>query len=165
MNTHRLSLKGVRLALVALALAAATRGALSQSYAVRWSVIAGGGATTPSTGGSYAVSGTIAQPEVDDPLDNGPYAVTGGFWAGVTTPVPAPGAPMLSSELLPEGNVRISWPAGATGFVLDQAGALVSPAGATRWSHVPFPYQTNATHVLVTVPARAGNTFYRLRKP
>jgi hypothetical protein len=30
----------------------------------------------------------------------------------------------------------------------------------------PFPYQTNNdTHIAITVPASAGNKFYRLRKP
>ena len=34
-----------------------------------------------------------------------------------------------------------------------------------RWAQVPFPYQTNATQVAVTLPLAAGNKFYRLRKP
>jgi hypothetical protein len=53
------------------------------SYAVeRWTVDGGGG---HSSGGSFAVSGTIAQPDSDPlaPSTGGSYAVTGGFWPGL----------------------------------------------------------------------------------
>jgi len=48
----------------------------------RWTVDGGGG---HSSGGSFAVSGTIAQPDSDPlaPSTGGSYAVTGGFWPGL----------------------------------------------------------------------------------
>ena len=131
-------------------------------YAIDWSKIAGGGGT--STGGVYAVSGTIGQPDASNALTNGQYAVTGGFWPGVNL-VQTPGAPLLASELLPGGSVRIYWPLPATGFVLDQTLSLASPPAAISWSQAPFPYQTNATHISITVPPGMGSKFYRLQKP
>jgi len=48
---------------------------------VRWTVDGGGGR---SSGGAFAVSGTIAQPDSDplQPSTGGAFAVTGGFWPG-----------------------------------------------------------------------------------
>ena len=42
---------------------------------------------------------------------------------------------------------------------------IFGPVIASLWTQVPFPYQTNATDVAVTLPLTAGNKFYRLRKP
>ena len=132
-------------------------------YTVLWSKIAGGGATTPSTGGVYAVSGTLGQPDASGALTNGVYAVTGGFWPGVNL-MQAPGAPLLAAQSLGGGNVRIFWPLPATGFVLEQTLALTNAPATSVWSQVSFPYQTNATHISITVPA-PGSRLYRLRKP
>lgn len=132
-------------------------------YTIHWSKIAGGGGLN-STGGVYAVSGTIGQPDASGALTGGVYSVTGGFWPGVTL-VQTPEAPLLASELLPGGSVRIYWPRPATGFVLDQTATLASPAAAISWGQVPFPYQTNATHISITVPPGVGSKFYRLRHP
>lgn len=61
------------------------------------------------------------------------------------------------------GAVTVSWSLPATGWVLEQTATLT---GATiPWSPVPAAqYQTNATHISITVPAPVGNRFYRLRK-
>jgi hypothetical protein len=150
-----------RLCLILLASGGLT---VHAQYTIHWSKIGGGGATTPSTGGVYAVSGTLGQHDASGALTGGVYSVTGGFWPGVTL-VQTPDAPLLASELLPGGSVRIFWPLPATGFVLDQTTALASPPAATIWSQVAFPYQTNATHISITVPPGAGSKFYRLRKP
>ena len=56
---------------------------VGSSYAIeRWTVDGGGG---QSSGGSFAVSGTIAQPDSDplQPSTGGNFAVTGGFWPGL----------------------------------------------------------------------------------
>ena len=53
------------------------------SYAVTpWTIDGGGGR---SSGGTYTVSGTIAQPDADplQPSSGAAYAITGGFWPGV----------------------------------------------------------------------------------
>jgi len=63
------------------------------------------------------------------------------------------------------GGVRISWPVYATDFVLDETSALESPPAATIWSEISPPYENDGTVYFIIVPAPAGNTFYRLRKP
>lgn len=139
-----------------------TAPASAQSYSITKFVIAGGGGLN-STGGVYAVSGTIGQADASGPLSGGPYTLVGGFWA-LPSVVQTPGAPLLSVEQLAGHIVRIYWPLPATGFVLDQATSLVSPPATNAWSQVAFPYQTNATHISTTM-SEAGNKFYRLRRP
>jgi len=53
--------------------------AFAQQYSIDWYKVAGGGGT--SIGGTYAVSGTIGQPDAGGPLSGGNYSVTGGFWS------------------------------------------------------------------------------------
>ena len=132
----------------------------AQNFNIDWFTIDGGGGT--STGGVYSVSGTIGQPDAGT-MSAGNYSLVGGFW-GIVAAVQTPDAPLLSVERL-GGNVRVFWPLPATGFVLDQTAALASPPAAIAWAQVPFPYQTNATQISITVPAPTGNKFYRLRKP
>ena len=147
--------------LILIALAVAIPAANAQST-VPWSKIAGGGGLQ-STGGVYAVSGTLGQPDASGPLSGGSYTLVGGFWAlpGV---VQTPGAPLLSVEFLGGNNVRVFWPRPAIGFVLDQTTALATSPATSVWSQVSFPYQTNATHISITVSS-AASKFYRLRKP
>lgn len=52
-------------------------------YDLTWSTIDSGGATL-STGGSYALGGTIGQPD-GGVLSGGGYTLTGGFWGGVSS--------------------------------------------------------------------------------
>ena len=149
--------------LTGLLLGGGTRfSARAQSYSIDWSTIDGGGGT--STGGVYAVSGTIGQHDASGPLSGGTYTLVGGFWA-LPSAVQTPGVPLLSVEQLSGNNVRIYWPLPATGFVLDQATSLVSPPATNAWSQVAFPYQTNATHISIILTSPPGNKFYRLRKP
>ena len=116
----------------------------------------GGGGT--SSGGVFAVSGTIGQAEASpQPLAGGSFSLTGGFWSLVA--VQTEGAPLLS--IVQQGpEVRVSWALSATGFVLDQ-----SLTAAGGWSQVAFPYVTNATGISISAPTPTGNKFYRLRKP
>ena len=135
--------------------------AIAQPYSIDWFKIAGGGGT--STGGNYSLSGTIGQHDAGGPMTNGPFSLVGGFWA-LPIAIQTPNAPLLSVEQLAGNSVRVYWPLPATGFVLDEATSLVSPPATNAWSQVAFPYQTNAKHISITVPA-AANRFYRLRKP
>jgi hypothetical protein len=64
-----------------------------------------------------------------------------------------------------EGSVIVSWPRAADSFVLDETLALAPPPAATAWSQIPTAtYRTNATSILITLPAPVGHKFYRLRK-
>jgi hypothetical protein len=129
-----------------------------QNYSIDWFTIDGGGGS--STGGVYSLSGTIGQPDAGR-MTGASYALDGGFW-GFVGAVQTGGAPLLSVERLGT-SVRVFWPLPATGFVLDQTGALGGPPAS--WLQVGFPYQTNATHISITVPAPVGNRFYRLLSP
>jgi len=69
---------------VALAAFAVSTAAAHAQYSITWSVIAGGGNTVPSTGGVYAVAGTIGQAAASSvgfgQMTGGGYAVNSGFW-------------------------------------------------------------------------------------
>ena len=75
------------------------------------------------------------------------------------------------------------WPIDASGYygyVMSQAVSLVDPSGLQwqllqqtdtfsgppiPWMAVSPPYQTNTTHISITVSPPVGHRFYRLRKP
>ncbi len=84
MNGSRLTRHVLHLLLLAtlLALIAVPAfGALAQSgggYGLTWSTIGGGG---ESTGGGYALAGTVGQAGAGA-LAGGPYTLAGGFWPG-----------------------------------------------------------------------------------
>src|ERR1017187_5319367 len=87
--------------------------ATAQSYSIDWYKIAGGGGT--STGGVYAVSGTIGQPDAGGAMTGYNYSLTGGFWAIYAVNVP--GAPALTITRI--GNKAVvSWPSLVTGWTL-----------------------------------------------
>ena len=134
----------------------------AQNFAIDWFTIDGGGGT--STGGVYSISGTIGQPDAGPVLTGGNYSLVGGFWS-IVAAIQTPGAPLLTVTRNPaNGDVTVSWPTPADGWVLDQTSAMDSPPAAISWSQVAFPYQTNATAISITVPSPSGNRFYRLRK-
>ena len=148
------------LALIGLILTvlACERPALAQNYVITGSVIAGGGGT--STNGNYAISGTIGQVDASPVMSGGSYAVEGGFWS-IAFAVQTPGAPFLS--LTRSGaNVILSWPAPATGFVLEHTATVAVPAS---WSATAQSYSTNSGVISVTAPAASGIQFFRLKKP
>src|SRR5689334_16947121 len=133
----------------------------AQSFAIDWYTIDGGGGI--STGGVYTLQGTIGQPDAGV-MTGGGFTVVGGFWS-IAAAVQTSGAPLLTVTRNPStGAVTVSWPKPAEGWLLDQTAALASAPAATSWSAVATPYQTNATHIFITVPAPAGDRYYRLRK-
>jgi hypothetical protein len=146
----------IQQAIISTGVALFATAALAQSYSIDWFAIGGGGGT--STGGVFAVSGTLGQPDANSqPMTNGNFSLTGGFWSIFA--VQAPGGPLLSVERQ-GADVRVFWPLPATGFVLDQS---LTSTGV--WSQVSFPYATNATDISISMPTPTGNKFYRLRKP
>jgi len=128
-------------------------GAAAQ-YAITWSKIAGGGGLQ-STGGVYALSGTIGQPDAGGPMTNGQYSITGGFWA-LPAVVQTPGTPTLTIVPATPGQAAISWTPGTPGFVLQETWSL-APA---NWTNS----LSGATNP-ITVPAVLPTKFYRLLKP
>ena len=52
-------------------------------YDLTWFTVDGGGGA--SSGSSYALSGTVGQPDAGA-LSNGTYSLVGGFWTSVPSP-------------------------------------------------------------------------------
>jgi len=129
----------------------------SQTYSIDWFSIDGGGGT--STGGVFAVSGTVGQPDAGAPMTGGQYSLTGGFWS-LLSAVPTPGAPLLTIARTTTNTVVVSWPSPSTGFTLQQNPDL----STTNWSSAGS-VTDNGTNKFVIVNPPAGNRFYRLFKP
>jgi hypothetical protein len=124
----------------------------AQSLSINWSKIAGGGGT--STGGSFAVSGTVGQPDAGGLLTNTQYSIRGGFWV-LPQAVPTLGAPTLTIVPAGPGQATLSWSPATPGFILQETPSLISP----NWTDSP----TGAANP-VTVPAVPPAKFYRLVK-
>ncbi len=132
----------------------------AQSYSIDWYTIAGGGGVSSGTNGSttYTVTGTIGQPAAST-MSGGNYSLTGGFWSLIAA-VQTPGSPPLT--ITRSGNQAvISWPAPATGFVLEFNPNLSSPG----WSPASATLTTNGGVISTTVSVGSGTQFYRLHNP
>ena len=130
-----------------------TTDALAQNYSIDWHTIDGGGGT--STGGVYAVSGTIGQPDAGPAMTNGQYSVTGGFWV-LPVAVQVTNAPTLTIIPAGAGQAKVSWLPSTPGFVLQESVSVSPP----NWINSPSG-ATNSIVVPTTLPAK----FYRLFKP
>ncbi len=127
--------------------------ATAQTFSITWSTIDGGGGM--STGGVYTVRGTIGQPDAGVTLTNGPYSITGGFWA-MPIAVQVGGAPLLTIVAAGSGQAQVSWSPQTPGYVLQETWSL-APA---NWTN-SISGSTNPVVVPAVNPAR----FYRLFKP
>jgi hypothetical protein len=105
---------------------------------------------------------SIDQPDAGT-LAGGNYTLTGGFMS-VVTAIQTPGGPQLRVTRS-GGNVIISWPDPSTDFVLQEAGALANPSTSTLWNNYSGSVTTSGGEKRVTLPAPAGNKYFRLRKP
>ena len=132
--------------------------ALAQSYSVDWSKIAGGGGT--STGGIFAVSGTIGQHDAGGPMTGGNFALTGGFWS-LYSVIQTEGAPLLTIMHTTTNTVAVFWPSPSIGWNLQQNTNSLSPA---NWSDVTANIQDDGTTKTLIVNPATGNRFYRLHK-
>ena len=130
---------------------------VAQSYSVDRYNIAGGGGT--STGGVYAVNGTMGQPDAGGPMTGGNYSISGGFWS--LEAVQTPGAPVLGIRLMTGNTAKVYWPSPATGFNL-QANTNLS---STNWVTPTEPVQDDGTIKFIIVTPTPGNKFYRLKNP
>jgi hypothetical protein len=125
---------------------------VAQSYSIDWYKVAGGGGT--STGGVYAVSGTIGQADASGPMTGGNYSLSGGFWSLFA--VQTPGAPNL--KITYSGNQAIvSWDPSATGWALQTNNNLA----AGLWGN----YLGSVINNSVTNSPPKGNLFFRLTHP
>jgi hypothetical protein len=120
-------------------------------YAIDWFTLDGGGGT--SSGGSFALSGTIGQSDAGT-LSGGNYTLQGGFWPAIVVPTTGE-APTLFIQLS-EISVIVSWSPAAPGFSLEQSSSLLPGSWAPASSGADNP---------ATIPLGSGATFYRLKKP
>jgi hypothetical protein len=135
-------------------LAASPFAARAQNYSITWHKIAGGGGA--SSGGQYAVTGTVGQHDAGGPLTGGTYSVTGGFWSFISV-VPTTGAPTLTITRS-GGSVIISWP-NTGSYTLQQNGNLAAPAS---WAASGYSVTTADGTNSVTVTPAGGSLFFRL---
>ena len=130
----------------------------AQSYNLDWSTIDGGGGT--STGGAYAVSGTIGQPDTGR-LTGGNYTLAGGFWSVIQQ-----GGPSLKIKKR-AGQLVLSWPADAAGVEVQSATQL-APGGADWATFEGHPVQVGNEFELTIGPALTPPNpirFFRLHSP
>ena len=128
----------------------------AQSYSIDWYKISGGGGT--STGATYAVSGTIGQPDAGGPMIGGSYSLTGGFWSLISV-VPTSGLPDLTITHS-GGSVIVSWP-NTGSYTLQQNSNLGVPSG---WAASGYSISTlNGTNSITITPP-TGNLFFRLKQ-
>ena len=125
-------------------------------FTVDWSTIDGGGSS--STGGVYSISGTIGQPDTGA-MSGGNFTLQGGFWAALAV-VQTPGTPTLSIQATNQTLV-LTWPAPATGYVLQENPSLTT----TNWTTVSNAPAVVVGELRVTISSPIGNRFYRLIKP
>ena len=129
----------------------------AQNYTIDWFSVDGGGGT--STGGVYAVSGTIGQPDAGT-MSGGNYTLTGGFW-GILAAIQTPGSPLLRVQLTSTNTVLVAWPAPSTGFNLQHNTAL----GTVNWLGVTNVPSVVGTENQVIISPPSGNNFFRLKSP
>ena len=130
--------------------------ASAQTYSIDWYKIAGGGGT--STGGIYAVNGTIGQHDAGGPMSGGNYSLTGGFWALISV-VQTPGLPDLI--VTRSGNsVIVSWP-NTGSYALQQNSNLGNTGG---WVTSGYTITTTGGTNSITITPPTGNLFFRLKQ-
>ncbi|MDR3458866.1 MAG: hypothetical protein P4N60_15560 [Verrucomicrobiae bacterium] len=143
----------MKTSLLSLALLLPAAG-FAQSFSIDWHKVAGGGGTI--TGGTFAVSGTIGQPDASGTMSGGNFSVTGGFWSLINV-VQTPGAPTLYISHAGT-TVTVFWQNTGT-WTLQQNGNLTVPAG---WNNSGGITTAGGTNFLV-IPHPAGNQFFRLK--
>ncbi len=129
----------------------------SAQFAIDWWTVDGGGGA--SSGGNYALSGTIGQPDAGS-MSGGTFILQGGFWANELAP-PSEPLPRLSIQLRPNGICLLSWPYPSTGFLL----MVNSDLTKAKWDPVEIPPVRVGEDYQVEVVSPIGQNFYLLRKP
>lgn len=127
---------------------------VAQQLSVNQATISNGGGR--SSGGKFALTGTIGQPTAGSKLSGGKFGVESGFWQAISL-VQTPGSPTLQISIN-NGEVTIFWPAETSGFALEYTTSLTTPA---IWQTVSGVENNSFTPALIH---QSGMRFYRLRK-
>jgi hypothetical protein len=133
--------------------------ALAQSFSIDSFTMAAGG---PSSGGLFALSGTIGQPDVGA-MSGGNYSLAGGFWRAIPTPPPAP----TVIELSVNGGLvylRFNGIPGRT-YDIERARFVTGPWPPTIPSLVSITMPIGGSYSFVDTSALPGVSqfFYRTR--
>lgn len=131
--------------------------ASAQPYSMDWHSMDGGGGR--SVGGSYAVEGTVGQPDAGVHTGAG-WRVEGGFWSAFAA-VPSPGSPELT--IVRVGfQVEIRWAAAFGGlFQLERSPGLGAQAD---WNPESTPPVQEGAMNVVRLPLQPGFHFFRLSR-
>jgi hypothetical protein len=144
--------------LLTLALVMGSITAHAQSYSITSRAIAGGGGI--SSGGAYAVTGAIAQPDASAASTGGTYSLSGGFLAQYMA-LQQTGAPHLTIRAVAGSNVQVVWGSNVPGWVLQSNTSELSPAG---WVDVVGTPSVFGAEQFLQFAAGSGRVFFRLRK-
>lgn len=144
--------------ILACALFAAGSTMRAEDYAMNWHVLPGGGGY--SSGGTYALTGSIGQAAAGGNLTGGNYTLAGGFW-GYISVVQTPGAPFLTVSQS-NGQLTISWPTPVSTWLLQTNSNLTDANG---WAESSYAISTNNGVSTIIVPLQSGNLFFRLKQP
>lgn len=132
--------------------------ASAQTYSIDWSKVSSGGGT--STGGVYAVSGTIGQHDAGTPMSGENFSLTGGFWSLLSL-VQTTGSPLLSIRYTTTNTAVVSWPSPSAGFNLQFATDFT----LSNWANSATAPTDDGTNRFLIVNPPTGNGFFRLIKP
>jgi hypothetical protein len=143
--------------LLTLALLIGSITAHAQSYSITSRAIAGGGGT--SSGGAYAVTGAIAQPEASVASTGGSYSLSGGFF-GQYMALQQTGAPHLIIRGV-GANVQVVWGSNVPGWVLQSNSTDLANA---NWIDVVGTPTVSGPEQFLQFAAGSGRVFFRLRK-
>jgi hypothetical protein len=127
----------------------------AQPFSIPWSTVDGGGGT--STGGGFAVSGTVGQPDAGR-ASGGDFSIQGGFW-GFAAAVQETG-PLLEIFNTATNAIVVRWPYPSTGFILQEN----SDVTTTNWTDVATVPSDDGIWKWVVVTPPVGPKYYRLRK-
>ena len=134
------------LSLAATSVADPSRGG---NFALTAAVTSGGGR---AAGSGFALEGSAGQPSVQTST-GGNYQLSGGLLGIIIVP----GDVLLTIERLDTGEAKLSWPASATGYVLEFASQISEPP---NWQPVePAPTGNN-----FQTPLDQPLRFYRLHR-
>ncbi len=148
----------MRTCLLIFFLAGALPMTASAELSLNWWTVNGGGGTSLSTDGRFALSGTAGQPDAGF-MAGGAFFLEGGFWNGAVSL-----APSLWIVHLSNGDLEVCWPLWASDFLLEQTATLTG--SPVPWGDVsPGTYDTDDTRCYITVPAPSDTQFYRLYRP
>lgn len=133
--------------------------ALAQQYAIPWFKVAGGGGMM-STGGVYALSGTIGQSDAGRVAYTNVFRIEAGFWAIAIQQLGYPPLNITRTDT----NYFVSWKTPEPGLILQQAATLATP---TVWNDTTNVVSTNGITNLVqqAIDSGVSNRYYRLRQP